>query len=227
MGQTVTAIINGQTYEGIIEQHNTYYLKLVVGPITIIGFTSNGVCNIKNNTGSSGTFSATVMNKVYSKIDHHYLPIPAVEGTGLNSIVLNESGSAAGRFATSTNSSAASGDNSFSANNGSANGDRSFAINCGAKANGMGSFAMGWATTASGEFQCVEGQINIEDTENKYIHIAGNGTRGMTDDIPSNAYTLDWSGNAWFAGSVEGTSVILSSPNGSRFNITVNDDGQL
>lgn len=59
------------------------------------------------------------------------------------------------------------------------------------------SHAEGKGTTASGENQHVQGKYNIEDTTS--AHIMGNGT---TDDTRSNAHTIDWSGNAWFAGSV-------------------------
>ena len=64
----------------------------------------------------------------------------------------------------------------------------------------------------------------IEDAEGKYAHIIGNGT---TAEARSNAYTIDWNGNAWHAGTVEGTAMILSSPNGTRFQITVSDNGTL
>lgn len=62
----------------------------------------------------------------------------------------------------------------------------------------MGSFshAEGCYTIASGACQHVEGRGNIEDKNNKYLHIVGNGT----DSDRSNAHTLDWNGNAWFAG---------------------------
>ena len=60
------------------------------------------------------------------------------------------------------------------------------------------SHAEGWYTIASGEYSHVQGKYNIEDTENKYAHIVGNGSYGK----PSNAHTLDWSGNAWFAGNI-------------------------
>lgn len=63
---------------------------------------------------------------------------------------------------------------------------------------GAQSHAEGRYTIASGGAQHVEGIANIEDTEEKYIHIAGNGTF----DNRSNAYTLDWDGNGWFAGDV-------------------------
>ena len=64
--------------------------------------------------------------------------------------------------------------------------------------NGAQSHAEGRYTIASGGAQHVEGIGNIEDTEDKYIHIAGNGAF----DAPSNAYTLDWDGNGWFGGDV-------------------------
>lgn len=95
---------------------------------------------------------------------------------------------------------------------------------------GSNSHAEGWKTKASGESQHVQGQWNIDDVDadgqplNTYAHIVGNGE---SDGNRSNAHTLDWDGNAWFAGTVEGTALILSSPNGTRFNITVGDDGVL
>lgn len=66
-------------------------------------------------------------------------------------------------------------------------------------ASGKYSHAEGRSTVASRENQHVQGRYNIEDTtENGYAHIVGNGTA----DAPSNAHTLDWYGNAWFAGDV-------------------------
>ena len=66
-------------------------------------------------------------------------------------------------------------------------------------ASGIRSHAEGYQTIASGEIQHVQGKFNIEDTENKYAHIVGNGT---SDTKRSNAHTIDWDGNAWFAGKV-------------------------
>ena len=45
-------------------------------------------------------------------------------------------------------------------------------------------------------------KINIEDTENKYVHIIGNGTAINPIRNASNAHTVDWQGNAWYQGSV-------------------------
>lgn len=67
-----------------------------------------------------------------------------------------------------------------------------------ATASGKGSHAEGDHTKISGEYAHVQGKYNIEDTENKYAHIVGNGNYSAS----SNAHTLDWFGNAWFAGDV-------------------------
>ena len=66
-------------------------------------------------------------------------------------------------------------------------------------AHGDYSHAEGYYTIASGESQHVQGKYNIDDMENEYAHIVGNGEN---DDHRSNAHTLDWDGNAWYAGDV-------------------------
>ena len=70
-------------------------------------------------------------------------------------------------------------------------------------ASGKNSHAEGTYTIASGENQHAQGRYNIVDNNNKYAHIVGNGN-SSTD---SNAHTLDWEGNGWYAGklSQEGT----------------------
>ena len=61
---------------------------------------------------------------------------------------------------------------------------------------GSYSHADGYQIKASGHFQHVQGKYNIEDTTS--AHIVGNGSIS----VRSNAHTLDWQGNAWFAGDV-------------------------
>ena len=95
------------------------------------------------------------------------------------------------------------------------------------KASGEYSHAEGAYTKAAGQHQHVQGRYNIEDTTNTYAHIVGNGQWSSDDSKRSNAHTLDWDGNAWYQGTVEATALILSSPNGTRFQITVGDDGVL
>ena len=78
-----------------------------------------------------------------------------------------------------------------------ASGITSHAEGEGTKTYGKSSHAEGSFTTASSNYQHVQGKYNIEDKSNKYAHIVGNGKSGMER---SNAHTLDWEGNAWYAG---------------------------
>lgn len=67
-----------------------------------------------------------------------------------------------------------------------------------------GSHAEGSGTTASSNYQHVQGKYNIDDPNDKYAHIVGNGNYVPYTDVTtySNAHTLDWDGNGWFAGDV-------------------------
>ena len=69
-------------------------------------------------------------------------------------------------------------------------------------ASGDSSHAEGKGTIASSDCQHVQGKYNIEDTENKYAHIVGNGKYDYSTltAVRSNAHTLDWKGNAWYQG---------------------------
>ena len=87
----------------------------------------------------------------------------------------------------------------FNASYNEATGDYSFAMGNGTKAKGKNSVAEGDCTWASGRDQHAQGRYNIEDTEDKYAHIVGNGEDGN----PSNAHTIDWQGNGWFAGTIK------------------------
>lgn len=81
-----------------------------------------------------------------------------------------------------------------------------FAIGYNTKALNNFSVATGSGTIAEGFCNIAQGALNIPNTgvslfnsKGTYVHIIGNGT---SEDGRSNAYTLDWSGNAWFAGDV-------------------------
>ncbi len=72
-------------------------------------------------------------------------------------------------------------------------------------ATGSYSHSEGFSTIANSNCQHVQGRYNIVDetggqsSSGTYLHIVGNGTFNTKR---SNAHTLDWSGNAWFAGDV-------------------------
>ena len=78
-----------------------------------------------------------------------------------------------------------------------ASGIQSHAEGYNTTASGQISHAEGRGTVAQGKNQHVQGIYNIEDTTS--AHIVGNGGDNYSR---SNAHTLDWQGNAWFAGDV-------------------------
>lgn len=100
-----------------------------------------------------------------------------------------------------------------------AEGERTFAY-------GISSHAEGRGTIVHGNFCHVEGRFNKLDQSGQYAHVVGNGTENHL----ANAYTLDWSGNGWFAGNVEARSIILMSSTADstkKFKITVDDSGAI
>lgn len=64
---------------------------------------------------------------------------------------------------------------------------------------GQASYAMGTGTNAHGNNQLVIGRYNADDTSGQYVHIVGNGTEAKNR---KNIYTLDWSGNGIYIGTV-------------------------
>lgn len=78
-------------------------------------------------------------------------------------------------------------------------GDYSHSEGYGSTAKGLYSHAEGNNTIATAAGQHVEGRYNVEDTNEEYAHIIGNGDR---PEKPSNAHTVDWQGNSWYAGDV-------------------------
>ena len=81
--------------------------------------------------------------------------------------------------------------------NTTASGNYSHAEGGGTFASGSCSHTEGLYTRAKGPNQHVQGKYNVEDSENMYAHIVGNGTG---ESNRSNAHTLDWNGVPWFQG---------------------------
>lgn len=91
---------------------------------------------------------------------------------------------------------------------------------------GSASHSEGDGTVALGSRSHVQGRYNELDTKNKYAHIIGNGRSHFNR---SNAHTVDWEGNAWYAGGISAKNLSLEEPiktseliNDSEF-ITIND----
>lgn len=70
----------------------------------------------------------------------------------------------------------------------------------GTVASGLASHSEGFYTKATGQHQHVSGKYNVEDTNNKYSEIIGNGS---DNDNRSNARTLDWNGNEELLGNLK------------------------
>ena len=92
-------------------------------------------------------------------------------------------------------------------------------------ASGENSHAEGASTIASSQNQHVQGKYNIEDLNGTYAHIVGNGEDGKN----SNAHTLDWQGNAWYAGKLYTGGTNQSDANKvlTTANISFNEAGEL
>ena len=157
------------------------------------------------------------------KLDSKFIDFPFIEGTGADSIIFNSidktsgymnEASGKGSFASGYLTEATGEYSHVEGEHSEATGKSSHAEGFGAKANGKfshaecrnteangsDSHAEGNGTVANGECQHSQGKYNIIDTDGKYLHIVGNG-RDISNR--SNAHTLDWSGNAWFAGEVK------------------------
>ena len=141
------------------------------------------------------------------------------EGFGADATA--ESAHAEGRNTT------ASGIASHAEGSSTASGGYSHAENFGCSAAGDHSHAEGISTIvpAGSTAQHVQGKYNAP-LNNNYAHVVGGGS-GTADSQRKNIHTLTWGGNAWYAGTVEGTALILKSPSGKRFQITVSDTGTL
>ena len=227
---------------------------------------------IFDDTRSTHTVSISTVSDIVHEIDKKYIPKDAfigITGTGINSEIFNDS-----------SSNIASGENSHAeGEHATANGNNSHAEGSYATADGNNSHAEGGSTTASGASSHAEGSYTTASSESshaegcgtiadaKYQHVQGkynkhynNGNdafivgNGTSNEKRSNACTLDWYGNAWFAGDVyvgstSGTNkdsgsvkllkensdipvrsvIVNSSTSGStkKFKITVDDSGMI
>lgn len=216
-GTQCNIIYEGQNYTGICSnaKNGMYFnINMTEGEgfpvsklwVSIPPFTLSGPL-----AGFSGSIQVFANVKVPKPIKQEFLGVPIAAGEGYNSLV-------AGNIAVAK----ATGQNSIALVFGEADGVGSVAINSGIVTDtGTGSFAqgsstasgiyataLGIGTVAAGRAQLTHGENNIEDTENKYLHIVGNGTSGYDENnqyfkTHSNAYTLDREGNAWFQGTVK------------------------
>lgn len=167
---------NGNTYDCKGEVFNNYVENVIL----------NADGNPKDGNVASGTYShaegtCTMASGSYSHAEGTYAMASGV-----------------GSHAEGYKTKASGGYSHAEGNRTESSGYLSHAEGSNTIASGDTSHAEGSKTIASGNCSHVQGKYNIEDTENRYSHIVGNGD----DEEASNAHTLDWDGNAWFAGNV-------------------------
>lgn len=159
----------------------------------------------KSDVVAENKVTAADMNQIKTAVNETIDTMPSnlVNGQAEGSIrsisARDETGSLLGKYAQAFGylTTASGLDSHAEGGNTIASGLDSHAEGNGAIASGSYSHAEGFLTEASGENQHVQGKYNIADTTS--AHIVGNGSDSSNR---SNAHTLDWNGNAWFAGDV-------------------------
>ena len=151
------------------------------------------------NTTASGNSSHAEGGSTTASFDYSHAEGAGTRASGYASHAEGGSTTASGDYShAGGTSTTASGQASHAeGNHTTASGNTSHAEGGETTASGHTSHAEGSGTTAQGNNQHVQGKFNIADKTS--AHIVGNGSRYSNK---SNAHTLDWSGNAWFAGDV-------------------------
>lgn len=220
-GDACRVILDGQTYTGSYYNANNgamAVIRMTEGegfPVKqfYVKFTNYSVSGPQ--LGFSGALTVYVTTTVVKPIKTEFLGIPVAQGLGIYSAKIGNLNrlTASGSASVALNESTSTGTSSCSVNNGISSGPSSFAQGTG-EATNMGSSAFGIGTTSKSYAQFVNGKNNIEDSNNTYAMIVGNGQSGYDENDEyyvnhANAYTLDWSGNARFAGDVyaQGTDI--------------------
>lgn len=183
------------------------------------GFKTAAVGYYAHAEGSSFNNAKTIMSNLYDTTDNDTIitawqsnsfTLAKGEGAhaeGCNTLALGNYSHAEGAETTASGIAShakgyhttASGDGSYAEGYYTeASGLYSHAEGYGTIASETNSHVEGFGTVASSEYQHVQGKFNIEDSANTYAHIVGNGDANTR----SNAHTLDWDGNAWFAGNI-------------------------
>ena len=189
-----------------------------------------GVIKFAENISVPSVVSVTGCDVTIYRVDEKYLPASKnsniVNGqeegslcstssskiTAINSIALGYRATAGGERSVALGAYAQSSGGESISLGGTAHGSRSVAIqgtatgtaslalgvNC--EATAAYSTAIGVGVVAGGMNSAVLGYYNTPDdaAQNRYVLIVGNGAPGSR----SNAHTLDWSGNGWFAGNL-------------------------
>lgn len=227
VGNTYTFTFNGTAYQvtakTLTREGEGEYIYLGNGvplggeasdePFLVVSIVSMNMSAIMGDDGEY-TISLSGEATVQKKIDAKFLDTIGAKGTGYGAEVFNggAAGNASGMMSHAEGiSTKATGDYSHAEGSSTiANGINAHAEGEHTVANSRNAHAEGMGTIASSFAQHVQGRYNIENSAETYAHIVGNGEG---DTSRSNAYTLDWDGNAWFAGKVKVGGTGYNDPN--------------
>lgn len=154
------------------------------------------------NTNSSSVY-CRYTRQSYTESNHDSLSIgKATKATGDSSVATGISTDATGKasYAGGYHSRATKDYAHAEGFSTSAEGVGAFSIGSNSDAKGNFSFAQGSDTRASSVNQAAFGKYNIEDTQDTYAFLIGNGT----SNTRANALSVDWDGNLEVAGNVKG-----------------------
>ena len=155
-----------------------------------------------SKTNPTGTGSFSLNRKADTTVgDYSFAEGYGTTASGFNSHAEGHNTTASGQYshAEGHNTTASSRYSHAEGYGTTASGDNSHAEGNNTTASGYYSHAEGLDTIASSNYQHVQGQYNIEDLSNTYADIIG---KGIDIYNRSNISTIDWSGNAWYAGNV-------------------------
>lgn len=153
------------------------------------------------------TFESTLSDTALSEVMYTFYATPIATGVGAISMGICNTASGKGAVALGSDN-VSSGFCSFAEGKWTtASGEASHSENKSTIASGKYTHAQGEYTQANGYAETAIGRYNTlsnanaqtayNTTNSPYILVAGNGT---ADNARSNAHTLDWSGNGWYAG---------------------------
>lgn len=226
-GERITVYIDDIAYPGVASETNSFNTVIAFDEGVNFPWKGGGKFYVSApgmdmNLGGMplawcvGKMSATIMAEKHYPIRQEYLGINIRANEDRTGVILADSGDlgAAGHYAVSLGGNA-EGARSVAAA-GKAKGISSFTQGNSPVAYGHYSTAIGDYTVATAQGSIATGRYNIKDVDENYALIVGNGVKG-TEYIDgqgwnhsySNAHTLDWSGNARYAGDVyvQGTDV--------------------
>lgn len=188
--------VSGNEGSGSHDHNDTYYTEAEIDSML-----STTASTIKNDLLNGAGEAYDTLKELGELIDENTDAIEALELIATNKMDKNNS---VGTGAFSLNRKGDIGENSVAIGNEvTASGQYSYAEGSSTTASGKASHAEGIQTTAASEAQHVQGRYNIIDEEGVYLHIVGNGITDKTiGKQRSNAHTLDWDGNAEYAGDV-------------------------